>query len=272
VFGSSHRRMVSGRPVRAEPVAPTLGYMRRHWKAILAVIVLILVTIGAVGYLWLTDLPDPLPESETAIVSDELVSVETEPWLTFTPAEAPSTGFIFYPGGRVPPQAYAPPLRAIAEAGHLGVIVPMPFGLAVITPDAADAVIEAHPEIERWVIGGHSLGGAMAAQYAEGHDAIDGLALWAAYPPDGADLSGAALQATSIWASEDGLATSDEIAASVARLPGDTEFVEIVGGNHAQFGWYGAQDGDGEASITRLEQQAQTVAATLELIEAVESP
>jgi dienelactone hydrolase len=146
----------------------------------------------------------------------------------------------------------------------------MPFGLAVLDANAADGIIEAHPEIARWVIAGHSLGGAMAAQYADGHD-LDGLALWAAYPPDGTDLSAAELAATSVYATEDGLTTLDEVEASRAQLPADTTFVEIAGGNHAGFGWYGEQDGDGTATISRAEQQAQVTAATLELLEEVEA-
>ncbi len=243
--------------------------MRQHWRLIAGIIVAALLAVGVASFLWLNDLVDPMPETEGAMVSSPTVTVDTEDWLTFTPAEPSDTGFIFYPGGRVPAQAYAPAVRAIAEAGYLGVIAPMPFGLAVLDANAADGIIEAHPEIDRWVIGGHSLGGAMAAQYSQGHDEIDGLALWAAYPPDGTDLSDSDLLLTSVYATEDGLATVDEIEASAAQLPDDTAFVEIDGGNHAQFGWYGDQDGDGEATISRAAQQEQVVAATLALIEAV---
>ena len=243
--------------------------MRRHWRLILGVIAAVLLVIGVAGYVWLSDLADPMPEAEAAMVSSQAVSVTTEPWLTFAPLDPATTGFIFYPGGRVSAEAYAPPVRALAEAGYLGVITPMPFGLAVLDQNAADGVIEAHPDIERWVIGGHSLGGAMAAQYAAGHGEVDGLALWAAYPPDGTDLSASDVLVTSISASEDGLATPAEIEASAAQLPADTTFVEIAGGNHAQFGWYGEQDGDGQATITREAQQEQVVSATLTLIEAV---
>ena len=245
--------------------------MRRHWRLIAAIILLVLGVIVVGGYVWLNNLVDPMPETEAAMVSGDSVTVETDPWLTFTPATPATTGFIFYPGGRVPPQAYAPAARDIAEAGYLSVIVPVPFGLAVLTPDAADGVIEAYPEIDQWVIGGHSLGGAMAAGYAASHDEIDGLALWAAYPAGGTDLSSLDVSVSSVYATEDGLATVDEIEASAAQLPADTVFTEISGGNHAQFGWYGPQDGDGVATITREEQQAQTVAATLELLAAVES-
>lgn len=243
--------------------------MRRHWRLILGIIAAVLLVVGVVGYVWLNDLADPMPETESAMVSSETVSVATEPWLTFAPPEPADTGFIFYPGGRVSAQAYAPPLRALAEAGYLGVITPMPFGLAVLSPDAADDVIAAYPEIERWVIGGHSLGGAMAAQHAAGRAEIAGLVLWAAYPPGGVDLGEHEAQVTSIFATEDGLATVAEIEASAAQLPADTTFVEIDGGNHAQFGWYGEQDGDGQATISRESQQQQVIAATLDLIETV---
>ena len=243
--------------------------MRRHRKLILGIIAAALLVIGVAGYLWLTNLVEPMPEAQVAMDSDERVSVETEPWLTFTPTQPATTGFIFYPGGRVPAEAYAPAMRSIAEAGYTSIVAPMPFGLAVIAPDAADGVIEAHPEIERWVIGGHSLGGAMAAQYAAGHETIEGLSLWAAYPPGDTDLSDSDVLVTSIFATEDGLTTGAEIEESRAQLPASTTFVEIAGGNHAGFGWYGAQDGDGQATITREEQQEQAVEATLELIEAV---
>ena len=205
----------------------------------------------AAGFVWLNDLADPTPEASAGHGLGRLVTVTAEGRLVFQPSAAGHTGFIFYPGGRVAPEAYAPPMRAIAEAGYLAVITPMPFGLAVLAPDAADAVIETHPEIEHWVIGGHSLGGAMAAQYTAGHDdAIDGLALWAAYPAGGHRPERRRHhRSPPSRASNDGLATPDEIEASAAQLPPDTTFVEIEGGNHAEFGWYGEQAGDGAASI-----------------------
>lgn len=244
--------------------------MRRHWKLLLGTLAAVLLALAVAGYVWLSDLVDPMPETAAALVSDDLVRVETDRWLSFTPSEPSDIGFILYPGARVPAQAYAPPARAIAEAGHLSVVPSMPFGLAILAPDTASDVIEAHPEIERWVIAGHSLGGVVAADYAADHEAIGGLALWASYPADGTDLSDAALAVTSIYGSEDGLTTIEDIDASRDRLPSDTAFVEIAGGTHAGFGWYGEQTGDGEATITRDEQQAQIVAATLRVLEAVE--
>ena len=247
--------------------------MKRHWRRIALLVIVVVIVALSAGFVWLNDLADPAPEATTALASDDAVTVTRDGAIVFEPAEPATTGFIFYPGGRVAAEAYAPQMRAIAEAGYLAAITPMPFGLAVLSPDAADGVIAEHPEIETWVIGGHSLGGAMAAQYADGHDdVIDGLVLWAAYPAGGTDLSDTDLVVASISASEDGLASREEIEASAAQLPPDTTFVEIEGGNHAQFGSYGKQAGDGEAAIPPAEQQDQAVAATLAVLEAVSTP
>ena len=114
--------------------------MRRYWKPILGTILVVVIGLGVVGYLWLTNLVDPMPQAAAAVEPDEAVAVETEPWLTFSPLEPASTGFIFYPGGRVPPEAYAPPVRAVAEAGYLSVVPSMPFGLAVLSPEQLEFV------------------------------------------------------------------------------------------------------------------------------------
>jgi dienelactone hydrolase len=116
-------------------------------------------------------------------------------------------------------------------------------------------------------VGGHSLGGAMAASYARKQpDKVQGLVLWAAYPSGSDDLSGHGLQVVSIYATRDGLTTGANIEASRRLLPSSTRWVAIEGGNHAQFGWYGAQSGDQEATISREEQQAQIVTATVDLL------
>jgi dienelactone hydrolase len=244
--------------------------VRRYWRRFAIVIIVVLGISLAVGFVWLNDLADPTVEASAAMASDEAVSVFSDGTLVFQPAEPGDTGFILYPGGRVAAEAYAPLARQIAEAGYLTVIPPMPFGLAVLSPDAADGVIAEHPEIDRWVIGGHSLGGAMAAQYADGHtEVIDGLVLWAAYPAGGTDLSDTDLVVTSVSASEDGLASAEETQGSAAQLPPGTTFVEIEGGNHAGFGSYGPQGGDGVATISPAEQHRQVVEATLALLETV---
>jgi hypothetical protein len=233
------------------------------------VILLIVLLVGMAGFAaWAYTPLGPLPEATAALQSDAAVQVVTTPWLTFTPAgRQPVAGFIFYPGGRVDAHSYAPATRAIAAQGYLVVIVPMPLNLAVFKPAAADAVIAAHPEVQQWAIGGHSLGGAMAANFAYSHpNAVQGLVLWAAYPAGNNSLADRPLAAVSIFGTQDGLASGEEIAASRALLPADTQFVPIEGGNHAQMGWYGPQSGDGAAAISREAQQAQVVDATVALL------
>jgi hypothetical protein len=245
-----------------------MSTLKKRWLLVL-VGVLLAAIIGFVA--WGLIIPAPMPEALAALQSDSQVKVSTEPWLAFQPTQSiPTTGLIIYPGGRVDPRAYAPQAHALAEKGYLVVIVPMPLNLAVFGSGRASSVIQAYPGIEKWVIGGHSLGGSMAASYAYNHkDQIDGLVLWASYPASSNDLSSSALKTSSISASLDGLSTPDKIAASRSLLPQNTTWVQIEGGNHGQFGWYGDQPGDNPATISREAQQAQVVQTTLELLNSV---
>lgn len=241
---------------------------RRVWRivGITALVLGVLLLVAAGGFvLWAMNAAQPMPEALAALESDAAVTVTEADWFEFTPANgSPTTGFIFYPGGRVDPRAYAPPARALAEQGYLVAITPMPLNLAIIDSERANAVIAAHPEIERWLIGGHSLGGATAAIYANRYpQAVEGVVFWAAYPPDSDSLAARDdLVISSIYGTLDGLATPAKIQATTPLLPAGAQFVPIEGGNHAQFGWYGEQSGDNPATISREEQQAQVVAAT----------
>ena len=241
--------------------------MSRLKKLLLLLLLLPVLAVG--GFvLWAQTTPAPMAEALAALESDSLVQVTTDRWLVFKPAnEEPTAGLILYPGGRVDPRSYSPAARAVAGEGYLVVIVPMPLNLAVFASDAATDVIAAYPDVSLWAIGGHSLGGAMAARFAYGHPAeVQGLALWAAYPDGSNHLSDRDLAVTSIYGTLDGLATTEKIAASRTLLPPTTEWVTIEGGDHAQFGWYGPQSGDNPATNSREEQQRQVVEATLELL------
>ena len=202
--------------------------------------------------------------SSTNEVNFELVN----DWLVFMPTdESATTGLIFYPGARVDPKAYAFSANQISADGFLVVIVPMPLNMAIFGIDRAEEVIQTFSEIDNWAIGGHSLGGAMAAEFAGQHlNEISGLVLWAAYPAGSNDLSQSDLSVLSISASLDGLATPEKIDASQPLLPGSTLYVEILGGNHAGFGFYGAQSGDEEAIISQMDQQTQIINTTTEFL------
>jgi len=244
--------------------------MRRRSKVIIGI--LLAVAVVLVGFVvWAETPPSPMPEAYDALKSDSLVTVSIGNWLIFTPASSKaSTGFIIYPGGRVDFRSYAPLAHAIAAEGYFVVIPQMPLNLAVFGANTANDVIKSYPQISSWAIGGHSLGGTMAAQFAyDNPSKIRGLILWAAYPPSGANLSKSNLYATTIHGTNDGLVNNAQIDNSLKSLPPSTIRVDISGGNHAYFGWYGNQAGDNPATITRQLQQNQTVTATTNILEKI---
>lgn len=245
--------------------------MHKRFRIFLGLISLFFFLLTAGFVVWGETPARPMPEALAALKPDAEVTVTSEKWLALTPAASqPTTGFIIYPGGRVDYRAYAPAAHEIAAQGYLVVIVRMPLNLAVFGANSAQVVQSAYPQIKHWAIGGHSLGGAMAAAYARTHPgAVEGLALWAAYPASSDDLSSSELHVVSIFGTQDGLATMQKIEASRPLLPANTTWVQIDGGNHAQFGWYGDQAGDNPALISRTEQQAQIIAATLAMLESL---
>ncbi|UCG40025.1 MAG: alpha/beta hydrolase [Acidimicrobiia bacterium] len=215
----------------------------------------------------------PAPESVVNgfLQDSAAVLVDEDPWLAFRPAEPRSVGLILYPGGRVEPESYAPLANRMARRGFTVVVPDMPLKLAIFGSGRATAIIDAFPEVDRWVLGGHSLGGAMAVSYIDNHPgAIDGLLLWAAYPADSADISDEDLFATAISGTADGLVSFEEVSDARDRLPATYEIVPIQGGNHAGFGAYGPQDGDGEATVDRDDQWDLIVEASVRLLERVE--
>ena len=237
---------------------------------------LALVLLAVLGFVVWGSMPlGPLAEARTALEADGAVQVEERgEWIVFRPVNGqPDTALIFYPGGRVDYRSYAPAAREIAAQGFQVIVVRMPLNLAVFGADRAADVIAAYPQVQHWAVGGHSLGGAMAAQFAAQNPGIvQGLVLWAAYPADNSSLEDADLQVASIYGARDGLAAPEKIDASRRLLPADTRFAEITGGNHAQFGWYGPQDGDGTAEISPQAQQDQIVSATVALLSTLREP
>ena len=194
---------------------------------------------------------------EAMMETDKIFVQENDDGMVFAPDE-PQAGLIFYPGGKVEHTAYAPLMRALAEQDILCVLVKMPFRLAVFDIDAADGIQEQFPEIESWYIGGHSLGGSMATSYVSKHtEDFEGLVLLAAYSTE--DLSDSGLKVLSVYGSEDGVLNREKYEEYRSNLPEDTVEYVIEGGNHAGFGSYGEQEGDGQAEISQEEQIAITV-------------
>jgi len=231
---------------------------------------LFIAIIGALfwGIQWATYARPPLPEAIAALESDELVTVTTDPWLTFTPAQiAPNTGFIFYPGGRIDPGGYAPTMLEIASEGYLVVIPEMPINMAVFNPNIADEITAYYPEIQHWVIGGHSVGGTMAAQYTDKHpEIIDGLAIWASYPANSTDISDLDIPVVSIYGGNEVGVNDNSVGKRKHLLPADTLYIRIEGGDHHQFGSYIIKPEEHLATTSRASQQQQTIQVTLDLL------
>lgn len=158
-------------------------------------------------------------------------------------------GIIFYPGGKVEAIAYMPLLLHLADEGITCVLVEMPMNLAVFNINGADKVVEKYSDIDEWYLMGHSLGGAMASSYMDkNYEQYEGLILLGAYPLNEIDINTLVLYGTY------------DVMLDLTNMYMADEVHEIVDGNHAQFGDYGVQEGDGEAKISREEQQRIAVA------------
>ena len=238
-----------------------------------AISLLAIILLGAAGFVvWAENALGPEQVALDALKSDNTVTVtEKAGYTSFTPVGAqPTSGFIFYPGGRVDYRSYAPVLRKIAAQGYMVVLVPVRLNLAFFDINAAEPVLKDFPTIQHWAIGGHSLGGVAAAIFANSHPQIDGIVFWASYPGDDS-LKDSNLKIMSIYATRDGLASRSKIDASRALLPSGTIFVPIEGGDHAQFGAYGPQPGDNPANIPAEAQWQQTADATSKLLQMLAS-
>lgn len=232
-----------------------------------------LILVLAVGgfVVWTQDALGPGEQALTALEAEgDVVVTVGEDTIVFMPVGVePHTGFVFYPGGRVDYRSYARPLRQVASRGFLVISVRAPLNLMVFAPDKGDKIIPQYPDITHWAVGGHSLGGAMAAQYAGNHlDTVDGLVLWASYPASNNDLSASGLQVLSVYGTKD-MAGMEPFDDSRVLLPADTIWAVLQGGNHAQFGDYGVQSGDNPPEIRDYRQQALTVAATVDFLESL---
>lgn len=234
--------------------------MKKSKKILLSISAVLLIFV-VVSAIYLGDFYHADMERINDLSYENVVKTATDEngYLVFEPEDI-QNGFIFYPGGKVEHTAYIPLMKALASKGTLGILVKMPFHLAVFDANAADGLQENYPEIENWYIGGHSLGGSMAASYLSKHaDAFDGLILLGSYSTS--DLSELDVTVLSIYGSEDFVLNKENYESNKRNLPSDFKEIIIDGGCHAYFGMYGAQDGDGTPDITNEEQISQTVEA-----------
>ena len=252
-------------------------------------IVILLSTVSVIAFLifggtcYVNNYYHATETAEEALKGTSEVKVtETKGYYLLEPVEAVDTvgpgetGIIFYPGAKVEETAYVPLLSEFAKCGYPVYLMRMPARLAVLDPDAADTVIYADSKnaesvedtednangvsVTNWILMGHSLGGAMAADYAAGHeDTVSALVLLAAYSTK--DLTEKDIRVLSIYGSEDSVLNQEKYQRYWDNLPEDTVECVIDGGNHAGFGYYGDQKGDKQAQISRDEQQQAVVDA-----------
>lgn len=225
--------------------------MKKRTKRVLLILALALVLLSAVCAVYLGTYSRATPEAAALLQGSDAVQVKavSKGWLLDGPGT--EDAIIFYPGGKVEATAYLPLLTALAEDGVDCFLVRMPLNMAFMDLNAA-AAVQADYAYDRWYIGGHSLGGAMAAVYAAEHgEGLSGLILLAAYATKPLDGRLAVLE---LHGSEDGVLNRDKLEQGRQYLPASALSEELAGGNHAQFGDYGPQRGDGTATISREEQ------------------
>lgn len=227
-------------------------YIKKTLKKVLLIIISFIVLISIGFIIWAENSYKPSTNTKKFLKSSSSVIVSNDENIIFKPKDKTCTkGFIFYPGAKVEPESYSELCSKIAESGYLVVIVKMPLNLAILSPNKADEIIKEYSNIKQWAIGGHSLGGVMAANYAADNKEIKGLIFMASYP-QGNVIKNSDISVLSIYGSNDGVANKDKIKG--ASLPENSKIVEIKGGNHADFGDYGSQKRDNKASISRKEQ------------------
>lgn len=235
-------------------------------KIIFAIVIVLVISLvgGTVYYI-----NDYYKADETAVMTisnpqKSITVTEENGVFTFEP-QNPVAGIIFYPGGKVEAEAYAPLMNSLAENGVLAVLVTMPANLAVLDMNAAEGICEEYPEIEKWYMAGHSLGGSMASSFvSENSDDFDGIILLASYST--ADLSNSGVEVLSVYGTNDGVLNFEKYEEYKSNLPKNYEEFVIDGGCHAYFGNYGEQDGDKKATITREKQIEVTVEKIIEFI------
>ncbi len=199
-----------------------------------------------------------------ALENTESVSIQRTEFGYFFDGPGKEDALIFYPGGKVEDLAYSSLLKEIAANGMDCFLVHMPANLAVLHPNKGKEVLKAY-SYKNWYMGGHSLGGSMAASFvSKSSQDFQGLILLASYST--VDLKDKNIKVLSIYGSKDRVMNRDHFKEDQKNLPDSNEIYVISNGNHANFATYGKQDGDGKASISRSQQIKETARKIKEMV------
>lgn len=236
------------------------------WIVILTTGLALIILLSAAA-IYVNDIYQADQEAISAYNAEYIQNVETQEiasnMIAYVPQGQIKAGFIFYPGARVEHTAYEPLLKACAQQGIVCIVVQMPQNLAVFGINKGMDAMSYFPNIKNWYIGGHSLGGSMAASCAAGNGGtFKGVILLGSYST--MDISNH--KVLSIYGSEDGVMKMKRYNKLKNKLPEDFLEIVIEGGNHAYFGMYGEQKNDGVATITNAEQINITADAIIKFI------
>jgi dienelactone hydrolase len=235
----------------------------------LLIVVLAIILISSVSLVvWATVRAQEATERAVMVLRENGIQREDRQ-LVFRPSAPNNKGLIYYPGGLVEPEAYAVTAQGIADAGYLVVIPKMPLNLAFTGINRADRIRADFPEIKSWVIGGHSLGGAMAAEYAKNNvNNLDGLIMYASYPANYEEYINFPIPILTIIGSKDPGAPQQQ--AFYEAISDSARRFIIEGANHRQYADYSFQRDDGIATISAAEQQDQIIEVTTQFMDTLE--
>lgn len=222
------------------------------------ILIIILIIIGST-IIYLNTYYKASTIIEDYLISNETVKVTKEKNGLLFDGPGEENILVFYPGAKVEYKAYAPLMHSLSEKGLDTYIVEMPFNIAFLDIKAIKKVKEKY-EYSNWFIGGHSLGGVVAAMNTKNKD-IKGLILLASYPTSKPNC-----KTLSIYGSNDGVLNIKKYKESTAYLKRFKEVI-IDGGNHAYFGNYGEQKDDNKATISRTKQQEITSKEIIKFVE-----
>ncbi|MFD1334113.1 alpha/beta hydrolase [Oceanobacillus iheyensis] len=241
--------------------------MKKILKIIILALFLLILLSGLAFYYWTQQTYEPTSTLAKIVDEDEIIYYND--WLIFESKSEEQTkgGIILYPGARVEPEAYSYYGQELSKHGYLVAIPNVRFSLPILEVDKAEEIIDKYASLENWFIGGHSLGGVAAASYAIDHlDVITGVYFLGSFPSENINFSNSSVPILTLFADQDRLTTLDKIDGSSNLLSDNTVMKEIRGGNHSQFGVYGKQQGDGEATISVIEQQHIVIESILEWV------
>lgn len=233
-------------------------------KTLAVVIIGIVVVVFAAMFLYTNDYYRSEVNIEDCMTETECIISEFNDGI-FINGTGEKDAVIFYPGAKVEYTAYLPLCVKLAEEGVDCFLVEMPFHLAILGINKAGKIMDNY-DYDNWYLAGHSLGGAMAANYvAENVEDFAGLVMLAAYPTK--ELISEDLKVLSVYGNKDEVLNREKLEAGIQFVPEHYTEIGLGGANHAGFGNYGSQEGDGEATMEREKQQEMTVSYIVKMIQ-----